>query len=540
VNESFATLWETVADELGDVPAIRQGDRLRTWPDFDDRAARLAAHLEAHGVGPGDCVAIDLFNGAEYLEVAFAAMKVRASPVNINYRYRSAELDYVLRDSRAAALVFDGALSDVVAPVIGDLDDVRALVRVGAGAPARDDEVTYEEALASRPAGRRARDGGDTIILYTGGTTGRPKGTVWRHRDLFANLAVNYLREGLAIPTGLAEARAAARQVAGGPRRRTGLPASPLMHGTGFVTSLAILTVGGEVILLPSRSFDPDELWRVVAHERVTDITIVGDPFARPLVEALVRAEADGAPHDLSPLVRVNSVGATWSAEAKEAILQRADVELVDVVMSSEGGPFAIAETRRGDALSSAHFRLAPGARLLDDEGHDVIAGSGVVGILAAPGALPVGYLGDEEKTATTFPTIDGVRYSVPGDQARLEADGTLVLLGRRSGVITTGGEKVFAEEVEDVVRSCPGVRDALVVGVPDERWGRKVVAVVAPEDGTTVDGSQVEAHVALVLARYKVPRATVVVEEIARTPAGKADRRWAEAVAASALGVTP
>jgi fatty-acyl-CoA synthase len=182
---------------------------------------------------------------------------------------------------------------------------------------------------------------------------------------------------------------------------------------------------------------------------------------------------------------------------------------------------------------------LAPHARLLDDDGRDVVPGSGVVGILAAPGALPVGYLGDDEKTAATFPTIDGVRYSVPGDQARLEADGTLVLLGRRSGVISTGGEKVFAEEVEDVVRTCPGVRDALVVGVPDERWGRKVVAVVALDAGAVVDAPQVEAHVAQVLARYKVPRATVVVEEIARTPAGKADRRWAEAVAASALRVT-
>jgi fatty-acyl-CoA synthase len=539
VNESFATLWEAIADELGAVPVIRQGDGVRTWPELDDRAARLAAHLEARGVGPGDCVAIDLFNGPEYLEVAFAAMKVRASPVNVNYRYRAAELDYVLRDCAAAALVYDRSLSDVVAPVARALDRPPALVGFGEGAAARDDEATYAEALASPPALRRPRDGDDTILLYTGGTTGRPKGTIWRHRDLFTNLAVNYLREGLAIPSDLAGVRVAARHVALGPRRRYGMPASPLMHGTGFVTSLAILTVGGEVVLLPSRSFDPDELWRVVARERVTDITIVGDPFARPLVDALERAEAGGEPYDLSSLVRVNSVGATWSAPAKQAILERADVELVDVVMSSEGGPFAIAETRRGDAVDTAHFRLAPGARLLDDGGRDVVPGSGVVGILAAPGALPVGYLGDEEKTAATFPTIDGVRYSVPGDQARLEADGTLVLLGRRSGVITTGGEKVFAEEVEDVVRTCPGVRDALVVGVPDERWGHKVVAVVALDAGAAVEGPQVGAHVARVLARYKVPRATVVVEEIARTPAGKADRRWAQAVAASALGVT-
>jgi fatty-acyl-CoA synthase len=539
VNESFATVWEAIADQLGDVPVVRQGEVLRTWPELDDRAARLASHLEAHGVGPGDCVAIDLFNGPEYLEVAYAAMKVRASPVNVNYRYRTAELDYVLRDCGAAALVYDGSLTDVVVPVVRELDHLTALVRLGEGAPARDDEATYAEALASPPAPRRTRDGADTIVLYTGGTTGRPKGTIWRHRDLFTNLAVNYLREGLAVPAGLDEACAAARHVAFGPRRRAGVPASPLMHGTGFVTSLAILTVGGEVVLLPSRSFDPDELWRVVARERVTDITVVGDPFARPLVDALERAEADDAPYDLSSLVRVNSVGATWSAAAKQAILERADVELVDVVMSSEGGPFAIAETRRGDPVGTAHFRLAPHARLLDDDGRDVVPGSGVVGILAAPGALPVGYLGDDEKTAATFPTIDGVRYSVPGDQARLEADGTLVLLGRRSGVISTGGEKVFAEEVEDVVRTCPGVRDALVVGVPDERWGRKVVAVVALDAGAVVDAAQVEAHVAQVLARYKVPRATVVVEEIARTPAGKADRRWAEAVAASALRVT-
>jgi fatty-acyl-CoA synthase len=538
MNESFATLWEAIADELGNAVAIRQGEESRTWREFDDRAARLASYLASNGVGPGDRVAIDLFNSIDYLEVAYAAMKVGAAPVNVSYRHRSAEVAYVVRDSGAAALVFDGSLRDEVAAVAGDLDGVRTLIRVGPGVPARGDEAAYEGALESAPAARRERGGDDQIVLYTGGTTGRPKGTVWRQRDLFANLSVNYIREGLAVPTTLAEARTAARQVACGRRRRVGLPASPLMHGTGFLTSVAILTIGGEVVLLPSRSLDADELWQVVARERVTDVTIVGDAFGRPLVDALVRADAAGAPHDLSSLLRINSIGATWSAGAKEAILQRADIELIDVVMSSEGGPFAIVETRRGDAANTSHFRLAPDARLLDDNGQDVAPGSGVVGVLAAPGPLPIGYLGDEEKTAETFPTIDDVRYAVPGDQAMLEADGTLVLLGRRSGVINTGGEKVFAEEVEDVVKTFPGVLDALVVGVPDERWGRKVVAVVAPDGDTAIDATLLESHVGQFLARYKVPRATVIVEQIMRSPAGKADRRWAERVAASALGV--
>jgi fatty-acyl-CoA synthase len=541
VNESIATLWEALADELGDVPAIVHGEQTRTWRAFDDRAARLAGHLEEKGVGVGDCVAIDLFNSVEYLEVAYAAMKVRAAPVNVSYRYRSAELAYVLRDSGAAAFFFDGSLADEVAPAVQDLDKLHALVRVGPpGSPVRAGETTFERALTSSPAARQTRNGDDTLILYTGGTTGQPKGTVWRHRDLLGNLAVNYLREGLAVPTTLAEARSAAGQVARAPRRRVGIPASPLMHGTGLMTSLGILTVGGQVVLLPSRSFDADELWRVVAAQRATDVTIVGDVFARPLVDALDRADAAGSPHDLSSLVRINSVGATWSAAAKQAILARADLEIVDVVMSSEGGPFAIAEARRGDDIGTSHFRLAPKARLLDDDGHDVEPGSGAVGVLAAPGPLPVGYLGDAEKTAATFPVIDGVRYAVPGDQAMLEADGTLVLLGRRSGVINTGGEKVFAEEVEDVVKTFPGVRDALVVGVPDERWGRKVVAVVAPEDGALVEETALAAHVGEVLARYKVPRATVVVDQIVRSPAGKADRRWAEQLAATTLGVRP
>jgi len=541
VDESIATLWEALADELGDVPAIVQGDQMRTWRALDDRAARVAAHLEHAGVGPGDCVAVDLFNSIEYLEVVYAAMKVRAAPVNVSYRYRSAELEYLLRDSAAAALFFDGSLADEVARAVRDLDGLRALVRVGGpGAPVRAGETPYEEALASSPAARQARAGDDTLILYTGGTTGRPKGTVWRHRDVLGNLAVNYLREGLAVPATLAEAREAAVQVARGPRRRVGVPASPLMHGTGLMTSLGILTVGGQVVLLPSRSFDPDELWRVVADHRATDITIVGDVFARPLIDALDRADGAGEPYDLSSLVRINSIGATWSASAKQAILGRADLEIADVVMSSEGGPFAMAVARRGDDIGTSQFRLAPAARLLDEEGRDVEPGSGTVGVLAAPGPLPVGYLGDEEKTAATFPVIGGVRYAVPGDQAMLDADGTLILLGRRSGVINTGGEKVFAEEVEDVVKTFPGVRDALVVGVPDERWGRRVVAVVAPEAGATVGESELAAHVGHVLARYKVPRATIVVDQIVRSPAGKADRRWAEEVAATTLGVAP
>jgi fatty-acyl-CoA synthase len=289
------------------------------------------------------------------------------------------------------------------------------------------------------------------------------------------------------------------------------------------------------VVYLTARSYDADELARTIAEQRVDTVSIVGDVFALPLADALDRAAQAGRPYDLSSLRRILSVGVTWSADVKRRLLAHGDFVCRDLVAASEGGPFAVSETRRGDDVITARFTLLPGARIIDDAGRDVVPGSGQVGMLAAPADDEIGYLGDEAKTAQTFRTFGGRRWVVPGDLASPEADGSITFRGRGSRVINTGGEKVFAEEVEQVLIEHPGVRDALVVGLPDLRWGQRVTAVVAPASGAEPAADALVAHVAARLADYKKPRGVVFVPEVRRSPSGKADLRWAQAVAGAA-----
>jgi 3-oxocholest-4-en-26-oate---CoA ligase len=315
------------------------------------------------------------------------------------------------------------------------------------------------------------------------------------------------------------------------------LPAPPLMHATGMYTTLGALLASGRVVFLTSRSYDADELAATVARQRVDTVSMVGDVFALPLADALDRAAREGRPYDLSSLRRILSVGVTWSAEVKRRLLAHGDFVCRDLVAASEGGPFAISETRRGDTAVTSRFTLLPGARVIDDAGDDVEPGSGQVGMLAAPADDEIGYLGDQAKTAETFRTFGGRRWVVTGDLASLEADGSITFHGRGSRVINTGGEKVFAEEVEQVLLLHPGVRDALVVGLPDERWGHRVTAVVAPADGAGLTAEMLTAHVAQRLADYKKPRTIVFVSDVRRSPSGKADLHWAQVVAAAGAG---
>jgi fatty-acyl-CoA synthase len=304
------------------------------------------------------------------------------------------------------------------------------------------------------------------------------------------------------------------------------------MHGTGMYTSLGALVAGGRVVFLPSKRYDPDELAATVQRERVDTVSVVGDVFARPLADALDRAADAGRPYDLTSLVRVLSVGVTWSADVKQRLLRHADVVCRDLVAASEGGPFAVAETRRGDPAVTARFRLVPGARVVDERGTDVVPGSGEVGLLAAPADPHIRYTGDDAATAATFREFGGRRWVVPGDMAGLDADGTVVFHGRGSRVINTGGEKVFAEEVEQVLLTHPAVRDAMVVGAPDERWGSRIVAVVALRPGATLGTAEAREFVGERLADHKRPRDIVVVDQLRRSPSGKADLRWATAIA--------
>jgi fatty-acyl-CoA synthase len=539
VRENFATVLESVADVRADRTAVTHGDRSLTWRQLDERASRLAAFLAGRGVGTGTRVAIVLYNGIEYLESVFAVLKLRAIPVNVNYRYQPEEMRHVFDDAQVAAVIFDASLRERVARAQAGAPALRTLVQVdgAAATPPGASVSSYERVIdAAVPLPRAAR-GVDHWLMYTGGTTGQPKGVLVRHSWLYPVACANgFVLIGEPVPDSLDALRATTQRLSarGDGDAIVCLPAPPLMHATGMYTTLGALLSSGRVVYLTSRSYDPDELARTVARQRVDTVSIVGDVFALPLADALDRAAQAGRPYDLSSLRRIMSVGVTWSADVKRRLLAHGDFTCRDLVAASEGGPFAVSETRRGDDVATARFTLMPGARVVDDTGRDVIPGSGQVGRLAAPADDEIGYLGDDAKTAETFRTFGGRRWVIPGDLASIEADGSVTFRGRGSRVINTGGEKVFAEEVEHVLIEHPGVRDALVVGLPDQRWGQRVTAVVAlASDELTADA--LVAHVRERLADYKKPRGIVFVPGIRRSPSGKADLRWAQAVAAEA-----
>jgi 3-oxocholest-4-en-26-oate---CoA ligase len=535
VRENFATVLETVADVRADRTAVTHGDHSLTWRQLDERASRLAAFLAGRGIGAEDRVAIALYNGPEYLESVFAVLKLRAIPVNVNYRYQAAEMLHLFNDAQVAAVIFDSSLGARVAQARAGAAALHTLVQVGGAAAGP--VSSYDQVIDRTGPLPRTPRGVDHWLMYTGGTTGQPKGVLVSHAWLYPVTCANGFRfAGEPAPDSLDELRAVTQRLTA----RDGdalvcLPAPPLMHATGMYTTLGALLASGRVVYLTARSYDPDELARTVAEQRVDTVSIVGDVFALPLADALDRAAQAGRPYDLSSLRRILSVGVTWSADVKRRLLAHGDFVCRDLVAASEGGPFAVSETRRGQDAVTARFTLLPGARIIDDDGRDVVPGSGQVGLLAAPADDEIGYLGDEVKTAQTFRTFGGRRWVLTGDLATPEADGSITFRGRGSRVINTGGEKVFAEEVEQVLIEHPGVRDALVVGLPDPRWGQRVTAVVAPARGAEPTADALAAHVAGRLADYKKPRRIVFVPEVRRSPSGKADLRWALGVAGGA-----
>ena len=536
---NFATIWEGIADALPDKPAISHGLVSRDWATFDDRAARLAGALHDAGVGPDDKVALFLFNGFEYQEAQFAAFKQRAVPCNVNYRYLADELAYLLDNADAKVLFFDHTLADRVADVRDRCPAVGLCVQVGGG-ELLDGAVDYETLVAAHePAERIPRSGDDLWFLYTGGTTGNPKAVMWPHDQMIANMVAHYSVLDRGIPTTAAEAVDGAVELHARNRTTRLLAAAPLMHGTSGINALHTLTQGGMVATLDGRSFDADELWTTVAHHRLTMLTIVGEAFARPMLEALDRADAAGRPHDLSSVFQIMSSGVMWSQESKQAFLAHKPMTLMDSLGSSESVGQALQITRRNEKVAgTGRFTLGPTTQVITDDGRMVEPGSGDVGRLANRGANPLGYYKDPVKTEETFPTVDGVRWSIPGDYATVEADGTITLLGRGSVCINSGGEKIYPEEVEEAVKTHPAVADCNVVGLPDDRWGQSVNAVVAVHPGVDVDDDEIIAHTRTKIAAYKAPKRILRTDDFVRSPNGKSDYRWAKAEAERLAGL--
>jgi acyl-CoA synthetase (AMP-forming)/AMP-acid ligase II len=527
---NFADVWEVVAEQRPDHDAIIQGERRYDWASFNRRAGGLAAILLAHTTGPQAKVAQYLYNGPEYLESVFACWKAGLVPVNTNYRYADDELVYLWDNADVEVVIFDTAFLERVERIRPRLPNIKGWVIVGEGP---DWAVPYDQAIEADPkSGRRSPD--DLYLLYTGGTTGFPKGVMWRQDDLFVVLnrtaARRYPEEGT-----LDDVRAVLNEPLD-PKRPPprALPGPPLMHGTAAFSAFAALSSGGCNVLLPGRHFDPEELLNTIERDRVTEMSIVGDAFAKPIL-----AELDTNPGrwDLSSLWLIVSSGVMWSAETKQGLLRHhPKLQLIDTLGSSEAIGLAQSRSSAKGTSETAGFVLSASSRVIDDKGEDVIRGSGQAGMVALRGRVPLGYYKDPEKSATTFRIIDGVRWSVPGDFATVDEDGTIHLLGRGSVCINTGGEKVFPEEVEEALKTHPAVADAVAVGVPHPRFGESVVAVVEAAEGATVDEEAVIGHVKQRLASYKAPRHIVVVPTIGRDTNGKVNYKRLKAHAAEVL----
>ncbi len=529
---NFGDILDAIEPALpADAPAFIHGERVIPWGEARQATNNLARGLIARGAAPGDKLAIYLRNCPEYLLALAAGFKARLTHVNVNYRYTPDEVWYIFDNADAQTVVYAAEFRDAIERIRPRLPKVKTWLEVGDG-PAPAFAEKFEAVCAQGNGGPLdiQRSGQDQFFIYTGGTTGMPKGVMWAHEDLREIGLIAARRLG-PVPETLEALAQAARVMGPGPRT---LPAPPLMHGTGLLTAMNAHLAGGCVITLTSPTFDAHELLRAVHDHRPQSMAIVGDSFARPILNAL-----DAAPgrYDVSSLMGIISSGVMWSLEVKRGLLRHMpDCVLNDGFSSSEAiGMGASVMTRDGE-VPTAKFMLGERCRVFDENDRPVVPGSGVRGLVAIGPPNPVGYYKDEDKTARTFRVIDGVRYSIPGDWCTVEPDGTLTLLGRGNACINTAGEKVFPEEVEEALKTHPSVEDALVVGVPDETWGQAVTGVVVPREGWTIDEAALRAHVRRHLAGYKTPKRIVAADRPLRASNGKADYPAARAVVADAL----
>ena len=534
---NYADVWEIVADVQPDAVAITQGGRNLTWDEFDHGADGVAQFLLDLGVAQQDKVAVYLYNSPEYIQATYAAMKVGLVPVNTNYRYGDDELSYLWDNADAVGVVFHGVFTDRIERILDRVPGIKGWLWVDDGSgPCPDWATPYEDVAKSAIGRTRApwgRSGDDLYMLYTGGTTGMPKGVMWRQDDLFARLIDGGVRH-YDVNGGLQGVRAT---LEAGPASVTLMPACPLMHGTGAFTANTILAEGGRVCLLESRKYDPAEMLDTVEREKVNGLVIVGDPFSRPLLAAL---DENPGKWDLSSLMMIISSGAMWSEPVKERLLaHHGAMILADAFSSSEALGMGMSVSGGGAAAKTASFTLGPDVKVLSEDGREVAPGSEEVGVLALGGRNPLGYYKDEEKSDRTFKEIDGVRYSIPGDYAQVDADGTIHLLGRGSVCINSGGEKIFPEEVEEALKTHDAVHDAVVVGVPHPTYGEQIVAVVEPVVGAPPPSeAELIGHVKDRLAHYKAPRRVRCVPTIGRAPNGKVDYKRHTAESVQELGL--
>ncbi|MBV1907449.1 MAG: acyl-CoA synthetase [Pseudomonadales bacterium] len=510
-----------------------------SWPAFMSRTNRLARFLQNAGLKPDAKVAHYMRNGPSYIESMVGSFKGRFVHVNVNFRYLDDELHYIFDNSDSEAIIFSAEFREQATKLRERLPKVKVWIEVPPteepDAAVADYAVSFNEIVASGDDSNIdiERRGDDLLFIYTGGTTGMPKGVMWEHEAIWA------AGGGGASPSHPEQKRPAtaeehAERIGKSPFRPRILAACPLMHGTAMLSALGVLNSGGCVVTVPEHSLDSEALWNTVERYRVTNMAIVGDAFAKPLLKEL---DENPGRHDISSLRNMLSSGVMWSPEVKNGLLQHnKNLVMLDSFGASEAIGFGVAKTSKNGASKPAKFQIGASCKVFTEDHKEVEPGSGTPGFIARNGPIPVGYYKDPKKSAETFPTIDGVRYSIPGDWCTVEKDGTLTLLGRGSVCINSGGEKIYPEEIEEVLKIHPSIDDSLVVGIPDEKWGQAVTGIVKLVGGQSLDEHELREHVRKHLSAYKIPKRIIVAEAPLRAANGKADYKTATNFAISTL----
>ena len=526
---NFGDILDVVGPAIPpDSPAFIHGERVINWGDAIKATNNLARAMIQRGSQPGDKMAIYMRNRPEYMMAVAACWKARLTHVNVNYRYTPQEVWYIFNDSDAQTVVFSSEFRDAVAEIRPRLPKVKTWIEVGVDGKLAPFSASFD-ALADDGNGGPLdiqRSGDDQFFIYTGGTTGMPKGVMWTHNDL-REITLQGARKLGPVPETLEELAAFTK--ATGPGSRT-LPAPPLMHGTGLLTAMGAMMAGGCVVTLEGTTFDAEELLRTIDRHKPTSLVLVGDSFGRPMLNALNAAPGK---YDVSSVAVIISSGVMWSQEVKHGLLEHMPGAMLnDAFSSSEALGMGVSVMAKGVEVQTAKFMLGERCKVFDENDQLVVPGSGIPGIIAIGPPNPVGYYKDEEKSARTFRVIDGVRYSIPGDWCVVEPDGTLTLLGRGSACINTAGEKVFPEEVEEALKTHPSIEDALVIGLPDEKWGQSVTGIVRLCDGANLEEETIRAHVRKSLAGYKTPKRIFATDQVLRASNGKADYPTAKRIA--------
>jgi len=538
MNLDFASVWEMVSDLVPENDALICGEDIVTWKEYDDRSSKIASALSEVGLGANSKAGLYLNNSNEYLIAQYAIFKIGGIPINVNYRYVEEELIYLLENSDAEAVFYHACYSSRIKEIAGSLPNIKAWIEVSDGTESKfDQSLKYEELLNQHPPMKRIHRDPETIyMLYTGGTTGMPKGVMYKQGEFLVYLFRTLKAMGYDVPEDLSDLESRIEASKSSNAFIRSVVGCPLMHGTGmWLGAFLPLLLGGTAITTSNLGFDPDQLWAQVQNKKATNIVIVGDAFAKPMLDALNRGVSDGNAYDISSVQVIISSGVMWSAQVKQGLLEHHDMKLMDTMGSTEGGMGA-SVTTRDNPPATAKFALNPGVIVLADDGEILTPGSEKIGLIGTSGLVPVGYYKDEKKSAETFREVDGVRYSFPGDYAKLEVDGTITLLGRGSNCINSAGEKIYPEEVEEALKKDALVFDCLVVGMPDEKFGQKIVAVVSTVDNQQVNESELIENTRKSIAGYKLPKTILFTDEVQRAPNGKANYKWAKAFAEERL----